>query len=244
MSQLTPCSACQRHVRVGSPQCPFCGVNIVPASGALPRTTAPRAGLKRAAVFALSASVAVSACGSESDSGDDNSASPAKQGDTSASASTSPDGTGTGDGGPEATPNPSMKPVPDPGTTCEPFVSSNVTVVALYGAPVPPDSAFPPDQPPAAEDAGAGGFDAEGEGGARDIGEPGHGGAANAGSAGGTASGGMASGGTSSGGTSSGGTSSGGTSSGGTASGGTGGQDTRPPQIQPLYGAVPAPDDR
>ncbi len=69
MAHLSPCSHCHRHIRVEDPVCPFCGARMRIGRG---RSVAPMHGLKRAAVFALSAAAASTsiACGSESDDDD------------------------------------------------------------------------------------------------------------------------------------------------------------------------------
>ena len=61
MSQLIPCSECQRHVRLTDTACPFCNAaSSAPRGNVRAGQPAPSRGLKRAAVFALSASVSVS----------------------------------------------------------------------------------------------------------------------------------------------------------------------------------------
>lgn len=73
MSRLTPCPQCHRHVRLEESSCPFCSSRLSP--GAAPRSL-PTAGLKRAALFALTATVASTACGGDDD---DSSTSDAQQ---------------------------------------------------------------------------------------------------------------------------------------------------------------------
>ncbi|MCB9570480.1 MAG: hypothetical protein H6709_00165 [Kofleriaceae bacterium] len=73
MSDLAPCPACHRHVRVDEPACPFCG-GETPA--ATPRP-ASRTRLSRAAVFAGAALAAGGAatsagCGGKAKPADDN----------------------------------------------------------------------------------------------------------------------------------------------------------------------------
>lgn len=95
MPMLIPCPGCQRHVRAGDSACPFCGVSVrssTAASRAVPRASA---GLKRAALFALSATVAASACGSESE---DSGKSPAAASQGTGSMGTTPSSTVTDDG--------------------------------------------------------------------------------------------------------------------------------------------------
>jgi hypothetical protein len=63
---LVPCTACQRHVRVNDAICPFCAA-AQPARAARLREPLP-VGLKRAALFALGASLgAAPACGGENE---------------------------------------------------------------------------------------------------------------------------------------------------------------------------------
>jgi hypothetical protein len=60
-SRLTPCPGCQRHVKLGPPVCPFCGVEVpvhVPA-----RAAPAGRPLSRAAIVFASAAV-VTACSS------------------------------------------------------------------------------------------------------------------------------------------------------------------------------------
>ncbi len=64
MAQLVPCPQCGRHVRLSTPSCPFCDVALdvsaLSEQYAARRVTA-QPGIKRAAMFALGASV-VAAC--------------------------------------------------------------------------------------------------------------------------------------------------------------------------------------
>jgi uncharacterized membrane protein YgcG len=60
MIDLTPCSACSRHVRVDAQACPFCGSAIA----ALAPRAVPRGRLTRAAVFVAGTALAgASGCG-------------------------------------------------------------------------------------------------------------------------------------------------------------------------------------
>jgi hypothetical protein len=52
MERLEPCPACQRHVRVSEPSCPFCGRDVR-ALSALPARELPKQRLGRAALFAF-----------------------------------------------------------------------------------------------------------------------------------------------------------------------------------------------
>ncbi len=67
MAQLVPCPQCERHVRLSTASCPFCDVAL-DVSGLSEQYAARRVtaqpGLKRAAMFALGASV-VAACSSQ-----------------------------------------------------------------------------------------------------------------------------------------------------------------------------------
>ena len=56
MTHLSPCPACQRHVRVSEPSCPFCGVTL--ELGATPAPVLPKTRLGRAATFAFGATLA------------------------------------------------------------------------------------------------------------------------------------------------------------------------------------------
>ena len=67
MSDLAPCPACRRHVRIDEPACPFCSAALPAAS---PRT--PGVGrFTRAAVFA-GAIAGTAACGGKSKPPDNN----------------------------------------------------------------------------------------------------------------------------------------------------------------------------
>jgi hypothetical protein len=64
MKRLIACANCDRYVRKDESACPFCRTALLPA-GALPAATLPvgRAGLSRAASFAMRAALAVAAPG-------------------------------------------------------------------------------------------------------------------------------------------------------------------------------------
>lgn len=70
MSELVPCTACDRHVRKHESACPFCGVELSLAH--LPPPALPLSRLGRAATFAFGATLAgaaLVACGGESEQG-------------------------------------------------------------------------------------------------------------------------------------------------------------------------------
>ena len=56
---LIACSGCRRHVRAGDGACPFCGAAVLGA----PAPGRPLARLGRAALFAVGATVSVTAAG-------------------------------------------------------------------------------------------------------------------------------------------------------------------------------------
>lgn len=58
MKGLHPCSSCQRHVKIGASQCPFCG-----ASFSAPAPLRPIRPARRIARLALTAALANTACG-------------------------------------------------------------------------------------------------------------------------------------------------------------------------------------
>lgn len=122
MSQLVPCPGCERHVRLSDPNCPFCGReldgNALGAVYAARRGAVPR-GLKRAALVALGASVAA-ACGGRTDGTGQDTQPVASTGLTSEESS----------GSSSAFLSP-----PSSGTDTRPDDGS---LVAIYGAPVPP----------------------------------------------------------------------------------------------------------
>lgn len=68
MNRLSPCSGCNRHVRFSDSSCPFCGEHQS-ARQPLPARASTQ-GLKRAALFALTAA-ATAACGDEGGDTDD-----------------------------------------------------------------------------------------------------------------------------------------------------------------------------
>jgi hypothetical protein len=67
MSQLAPCPACHRHVRITEPTCPFCGDGL--ALAGTPPPVLPKGRLGRAATFAFGATLVgvttVVACGGD-----------------------------------------------------------------------------------------------------------------------------------------------------------------------------------
>lgn len=71
MSQLAPCPACARHVRIAEAQCPFCSASL--DLSATPSPALPSRRLSRAAILAfgaaLAAGVTTVGCGSDDDGG-------------------------------------------------------------------------------------------------------------------------------------------------------------------------------
>lgn len=144
MSQLVPCPACERHVRLSTPSCPFCDaaldVSSLEERYASRRRGAP-AGAKRAAVFALGAGLAA-ACG---DDGDSN-AVPVYGAPVSSTEVTTDEGPAV-DGGAttaEDTTTGDINPQPLYGAPIDTSEGDN-TFVAIYGAPVSPVDAGPTD---------------------------------------------------------------------------------------------------
>jgi hypothetical protein len=67
LSQLIPCPGCNRHVRQSESSCPFCSSAL--SLGDVPAAELPRTRLGRAATFAFGASLALAACGGDSETG-------------------------------------------------------------------------------------------------------------------------------------------------------------------------------
>ena len=86
MTRLAICPECSRHVRATESSCPFCS-SALPEGSLAPRTHGATRGLKRAALFALSA-VAATACGEE-DNGNDNTMQPSMTGTATMTATSS-----------------------------------------------------------------------------------------------------------------------------------------------------------
>lgn len=243
MPMLIPCPGCQRHVRMGDAACPFCGVSV--RSSTASRTVSrPSAGLKRAALFALSATVAASACGSESeDSGKSPAAAsqatdsatgmmptptatdqPSEEGDSPSDTAT----TGTLPGILPGEPNPTQ-PTPKPSDTGDnvddpPVVEPEPSMEpapTMQPDPTPPKPTGPSSPPTAVALYGAvpAPIDElpvdDADAGTGDFDPEGNAGAPDIDEP--EAEGG--------------------------AGGGSGGRNEQPPQVQPLYGAVPAPQE-
>lgn len=72
MSVLAPCPGCDRHVRLPSDACPFCGTSLAgrpaPARPVLPARLG-RAAMMTFGAAAVAGSLAVSGCGSRGDGG-------------------------------------------------------------------------------------------------------------------------------------------------------------------------------
>ncbi|HTV17213.1 MAG TPA: hypothetical protein VMG12_01040 [Polyangiaceae bacterium] len=62
MSRLVPCSSCRRHVKRGEAACPFCAAPLESTTAAVAEARPVPPGMKRAALFAMSVSLAASAC--------------------------------------------------------------------------------------------------------------------------------------------------------------------------------------
>lgn len=134
MSQLVPCPACGRHIRLPSSTCPFCDVAV--NAGALEDRYASRrrgapVGAKRAAVFALGAGLAA-ACGDDSDGG---------QGQPVYGAPVTTDETTTSPVEDAATTTDDTGPSPQPLYGAPVATTDDTTFVAIYGAPVSPEDA-------------------------------------------------------------------------------------------------------
>lgn len=65
-AHLVPCPACQRHVRLGSPSCPFCSANTAELDDATPEVGSARLSSLAVMTFRATAlGVALAACGGE-----------------------------------------------------------------------------------------------------------------------------------------------------------------------------------
>ena len=153
MFQLVPCPGCTRHVRLSDDACPFCAATLDVAAlskhhGAR-RVSAP-AGLKRAALFALTTTAA--ACGGRSQA-DEDTAPPLVTFDDSqpvagssglTSAPTTPTVNPTTTT-PTVNPTTTTSPPVEPGTTDT--GAPDTTVVPVYGAPVVTSTPAPTSEP-------------------------------------------------------------------------------------------------
>jgi hypothetical protein len=142
MSQLAPCPACSRHVRVTEPTCPFCGDGLAMAGTQAPAL--PKTRLGRAATFAFGATLVgvttVVACGGDDTTGGSGgSSSTGTAGDPTgaggSSAGTAGNSSGTSGG---ATAGSSGSTGGSDGT-----VKDSGGVMALYGIPADPDAGGP-----------------------------------------------------------------------------------------------------
>ena len=103
MSNLLPCPACRRHVRVDEPSCPFCSSDLGD------RPVRPRSlsvlpsGLSRAAIVALGtaalAGTIVIGCSDDETSDTSNSGGASSSGSSSSSGSGASSSSGSGEGG-------------------------------------------------------------------------------------------------------------------------------------------------
>lgn len=130
MSQLVPCSSCGRHVRLTDATCPFCETKLDTAGlHALyaPRREGVQSGIKRAAMFALGASMAA-ACG------DDTSVQPLYGAPITDVTSEGTDGgTGTDE---DSTSEPTAQPLYGAPVTSDTSATSEPTAQPVYGAPI------------------------------------------------------------------------------------------------------------
>lgn len=86
---LVPCSACRRHVRATESACPFCSASLTSAGAkgtAREVAAATTRGMSRAAILALGAAIAVTACSSDDDPGTGNGTGQVGTGGTAGSA--------------------------------------------------------------------------------------------------------------------------------------------------------------
>jgi hypothetical protein len=183
MSRLSLCVGCKRHVRGADAECPFCGTSLQAsqastsvratdgsALGSRPQVS-HKAGLKRAALFALGASVNARTSASVVALGASLSAAACGQGDIERGATgsnTSAATTATTSARPSMTSSSSA-------TSSVPPTTSIPSVMPVYGAPVAPSATnmgtggAGGGGGAGAGGAGAGGADAGGAGGANGV---------------------------------------------------------------------------
>ena len=135
MSQLVPCPACSRHVRVTEPTCPFCGDGL--ALAGTPAPGLPKSRLGRAATFAFGATLVgvttLVACGGDDTTpGGSGGSTSGTAGDSTGAAGTSSGAAGTSSG--------SAGDVNAAGSAGSGTVQDSGGVMALYGAAPGPDS--------------------------------------------------------------------------------------------------------
>lgn len=138
MSQLVPCPSCSRHVRLSTSHCPFCESTLDVrglSEQYAPRRGAIQAGVKRAVVFAVGASMAA-ACGD--DVGQAIYGAPVAPTTEEPGSSTSAEESteaATDTSGAEIPTFAALYGAPPPSAS-----STEGGDIAIYGAPVPPDA--------------------------------------------------------------------------------------------------------
>jgi hypothetical protein len=143
---LTPCQACDRHVRAGDPRCPFCGADRAPSASAAPLALA----------LAMSGLVACGGEGTPTAASDKASAKPAASASAAASATTTssaasaPTATASSAAEPSATASAGASGTP----SAQPTATQDDRPRAEYGMPVPrpddrprPKYGMPPGSP-------------------------------------------------------------------------------------------------
>ena len=137
MSQLAPCPACNRHVRVTEPTCPFCGDGLALAGTVVPGL--PKSRLGRAATFAFGATLVgvttVVACGGDDTTG-------GGSGGTSSGTAGDPTGAGGSSAGAAGTSS-GTSGSSTAGSGGDGTVKDSGGVMALYGIPADPDGGGP-----------------------------------------------------------------------------------------------------
>ena len=128
MSELNPCSSCNRHVRIADATCPFCAAAMParakPSDRVLPL---PRPRMSRAAMFAAGATLAgIAACTDTGNNPTEGGAGGAGGAHDGAAAADGASGSGGGGAGGASGSNGGT--VPD-------------GAIAIYSAPFPPDAA-------------------------------------------------------------------------------------------------------
>lgn len=100
MSQLTPCPACARHVRISEAECPFCSAAL--DLSATPSPALPSRRVSRAAILAFGAALAAgvtgAGCGGDGDGGGSGGTAGQSSGGATSGGGTSSGGTGATDG--------------------------------------------------------------------------------------------------------------------------------------------------
>lgn len=150
MKHLVPCPACTRHVRVSESACPFCDAAL--DLGHIPEPALPTRRLSRVALVAFTSSLALGACGGNTDS-DDGSGSGGVAGASSGGSNSGGD-SGSGGFGNSATLYGLPPPEEDaaigpmygiPAIDAGPSTGGFAGMAAMYGDPPPPVDAAVPD---------------------------------------------------------------------------------------------------